>query len=48
MPAVLTKQDFEQAFVRASQPERIDEELLYLFYHLDKDKYSSPHAERGI
>lgn len=38
MPAVLTKQDFEAAFARASQPERIDEELLYLFYHLDKDK----------
>ena len=39
MPAIISKQDFEQAFTRASQPERIDEELLYLFYHLDKDKY---------
>jgi hypothetical protein len=38
MPALLTKQDFEQAFARGSQPERIEEELLYLFYHLDKDK----------
>lgn len=47
MPAVLTKQDFEQAFARASQPERIDEELLYLFYHLDKDKYCWSHAGRA-
>jgi hypothetical protein len=48
MPAFLTKQDFELAFSRASQPERIDEELLYLFYHLDKDKYLNDNVGRVI
>jgi hypothetical protein len=48
LPTILTKQDFEQAFSKASQPERIDEELLYLFYHLDRDKYFWNHLERAI
>lgn len=47
MPPSFSKQEFEQAFTRASQPERIDEELLYLFYHLDKDKYSLPHLGKA-
>lgn len=33
-----SRQDFEGALGRATQPERVEEELLYLFYHLDREK----------
>jgi hypothetical protein len=38
LPPTLSKQDFEQAFQRATNADKLDEELLYLFYHLDRDK----------
>ncbi len=38
LPASLSRGEFEAAWVRASEGEGVEEELLYLFYHLDRDK----------
>ena len=38
LPATLTRADFEAALQKATQPERLEEELLYLFYNLDREK----------
>ena len=32
----VTRNDFESAFAKATQPDKIDDELLYLFYNLDR------------
>jgi hypothetical protein len=39
MAASFSREDFESALQRATQPERVEEELLYLFFQLDKDRY---------
>ena len=36
LPPALSRADFDADFQKATQPERVDEELLYLFYQLDR------------
>lgn len=39
LPSTLSRQDFEAALQKVTQAHKIEEELLYLFYQLDRDKY---------
>ena len=38
MAGTVTRNEFESAYAKATQADKIDDELLYLFYNLDREK----------